>query len=118
MYFVRFPDEPQAAAPRVLLLAGLFDEQETEPQRRSFTILTKPAPPIVAGTLTRVPVVLGTEELVEMWLDRALSHGEAIQEVLANQSFRLVTYPVNNLVRNQQFNCEHCIEPIGAQIRR
>ncbi|XP_077544670.1 abasic site processing protein HMCES-like [Haemaphysalis longicornis] len=33
MYFVRFPDEPQAAAPRVLLLAGLFDGQETEDER-------------------------------------------------------------------------------------
>jgi putative SOS response-associated peptidase YedK len=111
-FLIRRPDRLPLA------LAGLWagwPDPESGEVRRTFSIVTTRANPVVAQLHDRMPVALPPASWAR-WLDPGLQDPEELQVLLEPSADDLELFPVASLVNNVRNNGPALIEPLGVPI--
>ncbi|MPC43788.1 Embryonic stem cell-specific 5-hydroxymethylcytosine-binding protein [Portunus trituberculatus] len=91
--------------PQLLKMAGLFSYWKSSEGEEvmSYSVLTTEASKKFSVLHTRVPVILETDEEVEMWLDSArVNYKEALQKLRLKDEADLEWHPVSTEVNNSR----------------
>jgi putative SOS response-associated peptidase YedK len=107
-YFIKLADQESFA------FAGLWDSSKAEdgPVTYSFTIITLPASPLMAGihnTKKREPAIL-TPESCRVWLGGTPEQGRALLRPYPDEL--IVAWPISKRVNSPKNNDEKLIEPV------
>lgn len=107
-YYIHFKDE------RPLVFAALFDcwMDGAGEVLHTFTILTTRSSKALKWLHDRMPVILGSRESVDYWLNQDLSKFELQNVTCPYEASDLVWYPVNPAMGKTTFNGPECIKEI------
>lgn len=96
-------------------LAGLWDRNQQEKDLITCTIITTEANELVQNVHDRMPVILDSDETIELWLNTkeySFKDTESILQPLASDQMKL--YEVSPIVNSPKNNCLECIQPIAV----
>jgi len=104
-YFISSPDS------EVIAFAGLWAiwKGEDGSQVLSCALLSKAASPAIVRIHDRMPVVLKPEHF-DAWLN-SKTHGQAVQEIIADSQSEFDNYPVSTKVNNARNDFADLLEP-------
>lgn len=102
--------------PQLLKMAGLFSYWKSSEGEEvmSYSVLTTEASKKFSVLHTRVPVILETDEEVEMWLDSArVNYKEALQMLRLKDEAELEWHPVSTEVNNSRNQQPDLQQPVS-----
>ncbi|KND02169.1 uncharacterized protein SPPG_02661 [Spizellomyces punctatus DAOM BR117] len=101
---------------RLMCFAGLWDHAVIEGQDVwSYTIITTNASKALSFLHERMPVILKSEEEIDMWLDPKLRFTEEVSRLMRPTEDGLKWHPVSSFVGKVGNDSIECIKPIVIQ---
>lgn len=113
-YYIHFQDG------HPLVLAALFDSwvDGTGEVLNTFTILTTRSSKALEWLHDRMPVILGSKETVDNWLNQGISDLSLQKIAQPYEAPDLVWYPVTSAMGKTSFNGPECIEEIKLEVEK
>ncbi|TPX69992.1 hypothetical protein SpCBS45565_g02018 [Spizellomyces sp. 'palustris'] len=101
---------------RLMCFAGLWDHAVIEGQDVwSYTVITTNASKALSFLHERMPVILKSEEEIDMWLDPKLRFTEEVSRLMRPTEDGLKWHPVSSFVGKVGNDAIECIKPIVIQ---